>query len=191
VAKTDHTALGRGSVNTLLNAGLMPELLEDKTMTDPFAAPAALAEPKHDRYGRYLLPDPQTGKEQAWTRVSTVARTLADEYGLTQWKLRMAAKGIALRPDLIAAAAAADVDADKKRLDEIAESAMERAGAGAGRQPGHRAAHLHPAPRPGRAAVQPRRAAAAGRRTWSRTPRCSGLPGWACTGSSGSSACRS
>jgi hypothetical protein len=131
VAKTDHTALG-AAVNTLLNAGLMPVLLEDKTMTDPFAAPAALAEPKHDRYGRYLLPDPETGKEKAWTRVSTVARTLADEYGLTQWKLRMAAKGIALRPDLIAAAAAADVESDKKRLDEIAESAMERAGSGAG-----------------------------------------------------------
>jgi len=87
---------------------------------------------KFDRFGRYLLPDPTTGQERAWTRVSTVARTISDEYGLTQWKLRMVAKGLAIRPDLIAGAAAADPDHDKKDLQEIAGKAMDAAEASAG-----------------------------------------------------------
>jgi len=87
---------------------------------------------RFDRFGRYLLPDPATGQERAWTRVSTVARTLADEYGLTQWKLRMVAKGVAIRPDLIAGAAAADPEHDKKDLQEIAGKAMDAAEASAG-----------------------------------------------------------
>lgn len=101
-------------------------------MSDPFTAPAGATAVKRDRFGRYMLPHPQTGKEQAWTRVTTVARCLADEYHLTKWKMRQVAKGMALRPDLVAGAAAADPDADKSTLDKITEQAMERAGAGAG-----------------------------------------------------------
>jgi hypothetical protein len=98
----------------------------------PSAPAQRTAEPKRDQWGRYLLPDPITGKQRAWTRVSTVARTLADEFGLNQWKQRMVAKGLTLRPDLIAGAAAADVDADKRALNSITEQAMERAGSTAG-----------------------------------------------------------
>lgn len=122
----------------LLDAGLTFDILEETTLKpDPFSAPAAVAPTsddgvKRDRWGRYLLPDPETGKERAWTRVTTVAKTLADEYNLTLWKLRMVAKGMALRPDLVAGAAAADLDADKKTLNGIAEQAMDRAGSGAG-----------------------------------------------------------
>ena len=120
VQRADHTEATQVAT-TLIDAGMTVEILEESmTQPDPFTAP----EPKHDRFGRYLLPHPDTGKEQAWTRVSTVARTLADEYNLNLWKQRMTARGMAIRPDLIAGAAAADPDADKDTLNSIVEQAM-------------------------------------------------------------------
>lgn len=137
VERADHAAAATAFA-ALTAAEFEPHLMEETLSTataDPFSAPAAKAgateDVKHDRFGRYMLPDPETGKERAWTRATTLARTLADEYHLTQWKLRQVARGMALRPDLIAAAAAADPD-DKATLDSIAKQAMERAGAGAG-----------------------------------------------------------
>lgn len=138
VTRADHTAEA-AACTALLDAGLTFDLLEETlSKPDPFSSPAAPAAAqavdgvKRDRYGRYLLPDPETGKERAWTRVTTVAKTLSDEFNLTKWKLRMVAKGVALRPDLVAGAAAADPDVDKKTLDDIAEKAMERAGSSSG-----------------------------------------------------------
>lgn len=133
VSRADHTAEG-AAFAALAGAGLNPTIIEETTLpADPFSAPSApAAKVKTDRWNRYLLPDPETGKERAWTRATTVARTLADEYNLTRWKLRQVAKGMALRPDLVAGAAAADPDADKGTLDGIAEKAMERAGSSAG-----------------------------------------------------------
>lgn len=97
-------------------------------MNDPFG-------PKRDRWGRYLLPDPETGKERAWTRATTLASTLADTYGLTQWQMRMVAKGLGMRPDLLALAAAAHVD-DKQTLNRVANDAKEAAGSSAGANSG-------------------------------------------------------
>lgn len=139
VALVGYTDRGEmfAAAEAFIDAGLNPELLGETVTAatvDQFTTPSQPV--KHDRYGRYLLPDPETGKERAWTRVTTVARTLADEYGLTQWKLRQVAKGLALRPDLIAGAAAADPEADKGTLNEIAEQAMERAGSSSGRNLG-------------------------------------------------------
>lgn len=128
--RADHTDTA-AAFDVLAAAGLNPQPIEEtRPMSDPFQS--AVVEPKFDRYGRYLLPDPETGKERAWTRVSTVARTLKDEYGLTQWKMRMVAKGVAIRPDLIALAAAADPVDDKSDLQSVADKAMEAAEAGKG-----------------------------------------------------------
>lgn len=91
--------------------------------------------PKRDRWGRYLLPDPNTGKERPWTRATTLASTLADTYGLTQWQMRMVAKGLGMRPDLLALAAAAHVD-DKATLNRVANDAKEAAGSSAGANAG-------------------------------------------------------
>lgn len=136
IARADHSAEA-AACTALLDGGLSFDILEETTVTkpDPFSSPAVAAGSdgvKRDRWQRYLLPDPETGVERAWTRVTTVAKTLADEYNLTLWKLRMVAKGMALRPDLVAGAAAADLEQDKKALNKIAEQAMERAGSGAG-----------------------------------------------------------
>lgn len=58
--------------------------------------------PKRDRWGRYLLPDPETGEELAWTRVTTVSGILSDRYNLELWAQRMVALGLAKREDLLA-----------------------------------------------------------------------------------------
>ena len=88
-------------------------------------------EPKRDRYGRYLIPDPDTGKERPWTRATTWAKTCSDTFGLTKWELRMTALGLAKRPDLLAQVATVtdpdDRDA-KKLLDGVCEDAKEAAG---------------------------------------------------------------
>jgi hypothetical protein len=127
--RADHTA-SAGAVGALLSVGFNIEVLEESTV-DQFEAPGALPV-KRDRWGRYLLPHPETGKEQAWTRVTTLARTLSDTFGLEAWGNRMVAKGLALRADLVASAAAADVDTDKGTLDGIVKQAKEAAGSSKG-----------------------------------------------------------
>jgi hypothetical protein len=95
-----------------------------------------MSEPRRDRYGRYLLPDPVTGEERAWTRATTIANTLSDPWGLVDWKLRMCAKGVATRDDLRALASALPLDTGKKQLNEVAQDAIEYAGGSSGRNMG-------------------------------------------------------
>lgn len=107
-------------------------------MTIPqFADPAPPPAPAKDRklynqWGQYLLPDPDTGKERAWVRATTLAKALEDTYNLEIWSNRMVAKGMALRPDLLALAATLDVEVDKKRLNDVAKAAKEAAGGSSG-----------------------------------------------------------
>lgn len=99
-------------------------------LTDP--APAKPERKLYDQWGRYLLPDPDTGKTRPWTRATTLAKALEDTYNLEVWGMRMVAKGMALRPDLLALAASLDVEADKKRLNDVAKDAKEAAGGSSG-----------------------------------------------------------
>lgn len=98
---------------------------------DGVPATAEVWEPKRDRWGRYLLPHPDTGKDQAWTRATTFAKAVADLSGLTRWEKRMVTIGLATRPDLYAQAASLD-PADRKALDRVADAAKEAAAASAG-----------------------------------------------------------
>lgn len=91
----------------------------------------AQPEPKRDRYGRYMLPDPDGSKELPWTRATTFAKSVADTYGLGQWEMRMVAAGLGMRRDLYALAAAAKVE-DKQTLDRVAKDAKEAASASSG-----------------------------------------------------------
>lgn len=86
---------------------------------------------KRDRYGRYLLPDPTTGQERSWTRVTTLASTLADRFGLEKWAQRNIVWGLGQRQDLWARAAATTVD-DKKTLAQVAADAQAAASSAAG-----------------------------------------------------------
>lgn len=90
-----------------------------------------ITEPKRDRWGRYLLPDPETGEERSWTRATTVANTLADRFNLEAWAKRNVALGLAAREDLYALAASCTPD-DKDSLNRIVKDAEEAAKARSG-----------------------------------------------------------
>jgi hypothetical protein len=95
--------------------------------TPPGEPPASV---KRDRWGRYLLPHPETGNRQAWTRATTFAKSASDTFALALWQNRMVAKGMSMRPDLYALAASTHPD-DKDTLGRIAEQAKEAAGGSA------------------------------------------------------------
>jgi hypothetical protein len=102
---------------------------------DPFLSPLTptRGDAPMGRWGWYELPHPITGEPKAlFPRVSTISKTLADTYGLEQWKLRMVAKGVGMRPDLQAKAAALDPDVDKKDFADVVETAMQAAESGRG-----------------------------------------------------------
>lgn len=93
--------------------------------------PRPRKEPKRDQNGRYVIPDPETGKERSWTRVSTIADTVEETYNLNGWKMRMAAVGLARRPDLLARVAAVPDPTSydgKRTLNALIEDAKEYAG---------------------------------------------------------------
>lgn len=78
---------------------------------------------KRDQYGRYVLPDPESGKTQSWTRVTTIAGAIKDRYALELWSQRNVAWGIGQRKDLYARAAACKQD-DDETLGEIVDQAL-------------------------------------------------------------------
>ena len=80
-----------------------------------------------DRYGRPMVVPPKGGKAIPYTRTTTVAGSLDDATALIAWKMRMAAAGLTVRPDLLLAASAARDN--KLEMDRIIEVAMEAAGA--------------------------------------------------------------
>jgi hypothetical protein len=80
---------------------------------------------KRDHLGRYLIPDPITGEQRAWTRATTWAKTMSDTYMLHLWQLRQLAKGLTLRPDILAQVMIED---DKGELDKLCALAMDAAG---------------------------------------------------------------
>lgn len=96
------------------------------------------AGPPRDRYGRYLIPDPETGKPRSWMRATTLAKTIDDPTNLTNWKCQRTAVGVATKPSIQAGIIAAQ--GDKRELNRQVEAAMEAAGANENRELG---THLH------------------------------------------------
>lgn len=88
-------------------------------------------EPERDRYGRYLLTNPETGKSQSWQRTTTFAKMCSDTFNLTQWQMRNVAVGLGRRPDLLALAATLDISDDAKKLNDVCSQAKEAAGGSA------------------------------------------------------------
>lgn len=106
------------------------------TAVDDALTPAqAKLNAKFDQWNRYVLPHPETGVEQSWQRATTLAKMLGDTYALDMWQRRMVMKGTAMRPDLLAMAAAATLD-EKKLLNDLCQQAAEAAGATEGRNKG-------------------------------------------------------
>jgi hypothetical protein len=84
---------------------------------------------KRDRWGRPLIDPVDGGKAVAYTRVSTLAKTLDNKEQLMRWKCRQTALGLGKRNDLVAMAGA--VGDDKGKLDEIVAEAMSAAASNA------------------------------------------------------------
>lgn len=80
---------------------------------------------KRDRWGRPLIPDPDTGKVRSWTRATTLASTISDRHALERWSQREIIKGFAVRQDLVLRAVAAGDDKDA--LDKIVDVALDAA----------------------------------------------------------------
>lgn len=89
--------------------------------------------------GRYVAPDPVTGRETRWTRVTTQAALLQGAFGLTRYQLRQLLLGLRQRPDLWDRLAAT-VDPTATVLDEIITSAHGAAGTDAA---AHRGTAVH------------------------------------------------
>lgn len=96
---------------------------------DTFDTRTLLDKVERDRWGRPLIIPPDGGKPRGYTRCTTFAGILEDQYGLTKWKQRQTAIGVASRSDLILSINAhAD---DKAAMDGFVEDAMVAAKAGA------------------------------------------------------------
>lgn len=105
------------------------------TIDSAFAAQADRIEIKRDHLGRYLLPDPTTGQERSWQRTTTFIKLLANQYNINKWRLRMAAMGLAARPDLLALASSIldpESKDGKNDLNNLVDQAIEAAGASTG-----------------------------------------------------------
>lgn len=136
--RADHSAMGQ-AWQALTEAGFRLSLIGESIVSDEFGDPAGKGRGtkgttrddgiRFDQYDRYLVPHPETGEVKGFTRVTTLAKTLADTYGLHQWDMRMVAKGVGMRPDLAALAASADIEEGKSTLNSVAKQAKEFAGA--------------------------------------------------------------
>lgn len=98
---------------------------------------------ERDRWGRPLIQPLDGGEPTAYTRASTLAKTLDDMNGLMAWKARKTAEGLLRRPDLMTRAAGAiangDPDTDwptKRELNAVVKEATEAAGASSGASSG-------------------------------------------------------
>lgn len=104
------------------------------TFEDPEPARRVI---QFDGWGRYKLPDPETGKEISWTRVTTLAGALEDQYHLSRWGRRKVLEGIVVDKGLVSLAEQAfqihgydpQSTDGKKAVDEVADAAIDVAGA--------------------------------------------------------------
>lgn len=93
------------------------------------SALATISDIQRDRWGRPLITPPGGDKPIAYTRVTTLAKTLEEQSALAAWKQRMTLIGVTVAPHIaLAAAAARD---DKAKLNDLAEQALTAAQAGA------------------------------------------------------------
>lgn len=89
-----------------------------------------MAEVERDRWGRYKLPNPDTGLAQSWTRATTLAKTLDDMTGIHKAQMRDVVLGMGQRDDLYRLAASMTAD-EKRELGDIADKARAAARADA------------------------------------------------------------
>lgn len=113
----------------------MNDLFESATETAEQAPAPKRNDPARPdaRRGRYYLPNPDSGNTASWQRVTNFVKNADDDYFLKLWVQRNILKGVAIlsqtRPNLMAELAASSVKADKDRLNNIADKAIDAADA--------------------------------------------------------------
>jgi hypothetical protein len=73
---------------------------------------------ERDQWGRPLILQPD-GSKIAYTRVSTAANMLEHQGGLEKWRQQIIVKGMAARPDILAACAALPSKTGNRKKDEL------------------------------------------------------------------------
>lgn len=115
------------------------------TDTDTFEDPEPTGRQiEFDGWGRYKLPHPDTGDMTAWTRVTTLAGALEDQYHLSMWGRRKVLEGLVMDRGLLSLAAEAfatygwdpQTQEAKKALNAITSQAVDTAGAHKGADTG-------------------------------------------------------
>lgn len=81
---------------------------------------------ERDQWDRPKIIPVGGGKSVSYRRASTISEALEDHFGLEAWKRRLAAEGLAQRPDLVQAIHTAN----KQEVGKIVEAAIEQAGGG-------------------------------------------------------------
>lgn len=81
-----------------------------------------------DRWGRYKLPDPRTGETKGRQRVTTFAKMISDQYGLSRWQQRMLLKGAVENPQIVQQARGLDVKVNAATMDTVADALKDLAG---------------------------------------------------------------
>lgn len=105
------------------------EMMTNNNDTSSFFTTHQSRDVPRDQWGRYELPDPTTGeKMKGWTRATTFAATMAEQYGLSIWKQRQVVWGLSRRPDLLTMAQTISGPEDKKALGAIVDEAHIAAG---------------------------------------------------------------
>lgn len=105
---------GKGGPNDVPRDGHDRYLIPRYPLDGPMAPDA---EPIAPSEGDMLVP---------YTRVSTVAKTVQDTFGIDRWEKRRIVKGLGIRPDLYILAAATPMD-EGRTLDSIAAQAKDAA----------------------------------------------------------------
>lgn len=95
------------------------------TDTSSFFTSGASRDVPRDQWGRYRLPDAD-GKTSGWTRATTFAEALTEQFGLSIYQQNQVVLGLGRRPDLLSLASTIDPK-DKRALGEIRKSAHEAA----------------------------------------------------------------
>lgn len=95
------------------------------TTPEQFLSQQHYETPRNGR-GQYLMAD-ESGHVAPRTRATTFADTLANPFSLHQWRMRVVAKGMSLRPDLVAVAASTHIE-DKNTFAEVVAAAFDRGG---------------------------------------------------------------
>lgn len=88
------------------------------------------AKPQFDGWSRYKIPHPEDpdGPGRPWTRATTVAKAISDQYALNQWLNRKTLEGVALAPTKLHG-----VDfSNKEKVNTLVEDFRQLAGAGDG-----------------------------------------------------------